>query len=519
MKPEQSHYDVVIVGGGHNGLTSAAYLAQAGKSVLVLERLPRTGGAAISAMAFSGLPVRVSRYAGLIGLMPAQVMRDLDLGVELRSRATASYTPWERGDRTGGLLVERPQGEATRQSLRELTGGDEEYAAWQTFGDRVSQLAKVIEPTLLEPLQLERDVRDQLDPSVWTDFVTEPLGHVIERTFADDVVRGVVATDGLIGTFAALDDPSLAQNRCFLYHQIGNGTGGWKVPVGGAGAISDALLRAARSAGAEVIVEAGVSRIAADGEHAEVTWDDGGRVRSVTAGQVLAGVAPWVLGILLGDPEAPDLKPAGAQVKINLLLDRLPQLRSGIDPAVAFGGTLHLAESYSQLQTAYAQAVAGQVPRVIPGELSCPSLTDPSILGGFHGQVLSYVGLLTPAGLFDQPNARAQAISGSLAAINSHLAEPIEGCLARDRDGNPCIEVKLPADVEADLAMPGGHIHHGDLAWPWAANRARLETPAQQWGVATDVANVFLCGAGARRGGGVSGIAGHNAAQAVLASS
>jgi len=517
MKSEQSHYDVVIVGGGHNGLTSAAYLARAGKSVLVLERLPRVGGAAVSAPAFAGLPVRLSRYSDLVSLLPEQLIRELDLGVELRSRTTASYTPWLRDGQSGGLLVERPEGEGTRASLRELTGGDDEYAAWQEFYGRVRRFAEVLQPTLLEPLVLERTIREQVDAATWADFVTEPIASVIERTFLNDVVRGVVATDALIGTFAALDDPSLIQNRCFLYHLIGNGKGEWKVPVGGMGAVTEALLKSARQAGVEVIVEAGVSRITSDGDHAEVTWDDGGRVRSATARHVLSNVAPWVLGILLGEPDAPELKPAGSQVIINLLLDRLPQLKSGLDPTVAFAGTLHLAETYTQLQAAYDQAAAGHVPRLIPGEVLCHSLTDDSILGGFPGHTLSYFGMHTPAALFEQPHARAQAVSGALAAINSYLAEPIEGCLARDTSGFPCIEVKLPQDVEADLAMPGGHIFHGDLAWPWASNRARLETPAQQWGVATDLPNVFLCGAGARRGGAVSGIGGHNAAQAVLA--
>ena len=101
-----------------------------------------------------------------------------------------------------------------------------------------------------------------------------------------------------------------------------------------------------------------------------------------------------------------------------------------------------------------------------------------------------------------------------IAGLDAHLAEPFESCLAKDASGRPCIDAKIPQDLEHDLAMPGGHIFHGDLDWPWASNRARLETPAQQWGVQTDHAPVVLCGAGARRGGGVSGIAGHNAAQA-----
>ena len=106
----------------------------------------------------------------------------------------------------------------------------------------------------------------------------------------------------------------------------------------------------------------------------------------------------------------------------------------------------------------------------------------------------------------------------ALASLDAVLAEPLADCLATDADGRPCIEAKIPQDVENDLAMPGGHIFHGDLEWPWAPNRTRLDTPAQQWGVQTDIGSVLVCGSGSRRGGAVSGLGGHSAAQAVLAS-
>ena len=270
-----------------------------------------------------------------------------------------------------------------------------------------------------------------------------------------------------------------------------------------------------------MLTSAGVSAIRpGEGSPAEVDVHTVDGPRTVTATTVLANVAPWVLRILLGEPEDAASKPVGAQLKINLLLDRLPQLRSGVDPEVAFAGTLHLAEDYTEIEQAWADAAAGRVPTRMPGEVYCHSLSDPSILGsaapGTH--TMTYFGLHTPATLFEHDGEAAKklAVERALASLDEHLVEPISSVVARDAKGNPCIEAKIPQDIEADLAMPGGHIFHGDLDWPWAPHRARLDTPAQQWGVATGVDQVLLCGSGSRRGGAVSGLGGHNAAQAVL---
>ncbi|MGH3471358.1 MAG: phytoene desaturase family protein, partial [Nocardioidaceae bacterium] len=264
-----------------------------------------------------------------------------------------------------------------------------------------------------------------------------------------------------------------------------------------------------------------VRSIDADGTEATATYDYEGDTQVVSSRIVLSGVAPAVLDDLLGRSSATP-RPEGCQVKINLVLSRLPRWKSRIDPRVAFAGTLHVAEDYGQLEAAYETSTAGRVPDPMPGEFYCHSLTDESILSpelaakGY--QTLTYFGVHTPARLFEDGDRDTvdRAVDSALDALDQHLEEPIRECLARDSDGRPCLEAKTPQDIEHALNMPGGHIFHGDLQWPWLDDGAEQATAGQRWGVDTGVPNVLLCGSGARRGGAVSGLGGHNAAHAVL---
>ncbi|AYY13275.1 NAD(P)/FAD-dependent oxidoreductase [Actinobacteria bacterium YIM 96077] len=510
-----SRYDAVVIGGGHNGLTAAAYLADAGYSVLVLERLDQAGGAAVSTHPFRGVDARVSRYAYLVSLLPRQIVDELALPITLRQRRSASYTP------TGhtGLLVDTDDGldgtARTAASFADVTGSAGEYATWNDFHSRIAHAAARIFPTMTQPLISRESMRRLVDDDeTWRMLVDEPIGHTVTTAFGDDAVRGVVLTDALIGTFTDVHDTSLLANRCFLYHVVGNGTGDWDVPVGGMGAVSEALEHAARARGAAIHTGAVVTAVDPDGEVSFVDAD--GITHRVGAGHILAGCAPATLARLLG--EEPGTAPEGAQLKVNMLLRRLPRLRSGADPELAFGGTLHVNERSSQLRAAFAWARAGTIPHPAPCDVYCHSLTDDSVLGpslradGAHA--LTVFGLHMPARLFRDDNdaAREYATRAVLASLDSVLAEPIEDCLYTDVDGRACLEAHTPVDLEHELGLPGGHIFHGDLSWPFVEH----EDEAGRWGVETEHARVLLCGAGARRGGGVSGIPGRAAAMAVL---
>jgi phytoene dehydrogenase-like protein len=528
-------HDVVIIGGGHNGLTAAAYLARAGLSALLLERDDHLGGAAVSAEPFDGVDARLSRYSYLVSLLPRRIIDDLGLDVRLVRRRYSSYTP-DPTDPARGLLVDHEDDAASVAAFARV-GAEDDAAAWDAFSADTARLAARLFPTLTEPLPTRNEARTLVgDDRVWNELIEQPLGRTLDARFASDLVRGVVATDGLIGTFTDLDDPALDANRCFLYHVIGGGTGDWDVPIGGMGAVSGELARAAREAGAELVTEAEVLAV-----------DPSGRVRyrrreaehEVTAGTVLSNVAPAVLDRLLtiGSADAPLevppvvrerlrqlAAPEGAQVKVNLLVTRLPRLRdTEVVPEAAFAGTFHINELETQLAAAYRAGARGEIPSPLPCEIYCHTLSDSSILApelaasGAH--TLTVFGLHVPHRLlerFRNDELRKRLQDAVLESLNSVLAEPVEDLIATDAAGRPCIETKTTLDLEDALRMPGGNIFHGPLSWPWAEADAPLATAAERWGVATRHPRILVCGSGAVRGGAVSGIGGHNAAMAVL---
>ncbi|WP_431778694.1 phytoene desaturase family protein [Microbacterium aurantiacum] len=519
-------HDVVIVGGGHNALTAAAYLARAGHSVVVIEQLAHAGGAAVSEQPWAGVDARLSRYSYLVSLLPRRIIDDLGLALSLKRRRYSSYTP-DPGDPARGILIDTQDAAATASSFARVTGSASEAERHARFGARLGPLAASVFPTMTEPLRRRSEIAARVtDAALWEGIVERPLGELLRASYDSDIARGIALTDGLIGTFAASDDHSLRQNRCFLYHVIGGGTGDWDVPVGGMGQVTAALERAARGAGAEIRTHAEVVSVTPEGE-VEIAGEHAGTVRGRL---VLSGVGPSVLAALLRAGGAPTTdaasapSPEGAQVKVNMLLRRLPRLRDAtVAPEAAFAGTFHINETLSQLDAAHARASGGEIPDPLPAEIYCHSLTDPSILGpelrASGAQTLTLFGLHVPHRLVagrDRDTARRELLAAAERSLDAVLAEPIADCIHEAPDGTPCVEAKTTADLEAGLGMTGGDIFHGDLSWPWAEDDEALDTPAERWGVATAHERILVCGSASHRGGAVSGLGGHSAAHAAL---
>ncbi len=499
--------DVAIIGGGHNGLVAACYLAKAGLTVRLFEAGEELGGATASERVFEGIDAKLSRYSYLVSLLPDEIVRDLGLNFETITRRISSFTPFKsEAGRDEGLLISNDWNDA--DSAFASLGLDRDARSWRTLYGEIASVAPAIAGTFLSPLPTRDEMRKKIGSEAFDLLFTVPLGRTLLDRFDDDRVRGIVLTDGLIGTFTDAFDPELLVNRCFLYHLVGNGDGQWKVPRGGMGALVSELKRVALSHG--VVIETGRAVESIKGRH--VHFKD----ESVEARFIVAACSPTELARLQGGESTLPVT-QGSQVKINMVLKQLPRLRSGVDPKDAFAGTFHIDESFDQLQRAFVAASGGSLPNPIPAEIYCHTLTDPSILApelaaaGYH--TLTLFALHTPYHLFVGENEKVkdEVRRRLLEQINSYLLDPIEECLARDVRGDLAIEIKSPLDLEEEIGLPLGNIFHADLTFPWREDHETI-----RWGSETEFENVFLAGAGSRRGGGVSGIGGQNAAMAIL---
>jgi len=519
-----TRYDAVIVGCGHNGLVAAAYLANAGQSVLVLERNDWLGGGTASQRVFPDHDAWLSRYACLVSLLPPVILDELGIQFETRRRSVASFTAYERDGAPRGLVISNVDESRSKASMRELTGGDRAWDGYQALLRLEGAMAAQAWPSLLQPIRTRRYWADRftataLEREAWESFVERPLGEAIERHVQDDVLRGLLFTDGKIGVFSNAHDPSLIQNRCFLYHVIGQGTGEWKVPVGGMRTLVDGLIRRAQDGHARLEANSPVLGVHDLGKRHAVVFEHDGHEQTVDADRVLVNAGPRTFAKLFGREYAPIATDEGSVMKVNMLLRRLPRLRApGITPADAFAGSFHVDEGYAAMETSYRQAEAGGLPDLPPFETYCHTLTDDSILSpalradGY--QTLTLFGLDAPYRAFtkDGEDRKAEVQRRYLAALNRITAEPFEDCLARDSKGGLCIEIKSPQDLEKELDLDLGNIFHNSLSWFFTDDLEEDGT----WGVETDMRGVYRCGSSALRGGAVSGVPGFLVARRIF---
>jgi len=370
-----------------------------------------------------------------------------------------------------------------------------------------------------EQADFQTQMSTRFEKEAWKSFVEEPLGWVIERYAEHDALRGLLMTDGKIGVHTHPHDPSLLQNRCFLYHVIGGGTGEWRVPVGGMRSLVDSLLESCRRAGVTVQSSSEVTHVELGPSQHTVTFMHEGTVHEVAADHVLVNAGPRTFAKLLDQDWLPASTDEGSVVKINMLLTRLPKVKaSGVRSEEAFAGSFHIDEGYAQMQTSYTDSVKGNIPIPAPGEMYCHTLTDPTILGddlqrkGY--QTLTLFGLDMPYRLFETDHdARKTRVKHLyLEGLDRICDEPFADCLARDRNGELCIEIKTPQDLEREVDLDQGNIFHNTLSWFFAERAEDIG----RWGVETEFPRVYRAGSSALRGGAVSGIPGHNAARCIL---
>lgn len=519
----EKKYDAIVIGSGHNGLVAAAYLAKAGKSVLVLEKNETFGGATASQQVFPDYEAWLSRYSYLISLLPAKIIDDLGLQFETRRRTTASFTPWkDSAGKPRGLVLSNIDLDRSRDSMYQMTGRHRDWERYQEFLSLQSRIAKLIWPSMLNRLRSRASFKDQLqtqeDRAAWNAFVEQPLGESIEAYAEHDALRGLLMTDGKIGVFTHAHDPNLLQNRCFLYHIIGNETGEWRVPVGGMASLVNSLLKQCQKLGVDLKSNANCVHLETGHPFHEVTFESDAVVHAVSGENILVNAGPGTFDRLLGQPTEPKLEDEGSVVKINMLLKRLPKLKAtDVSAEEAFAGSFHIDEGYRQMEVSYESARRGEVPDPSPGEVYCHTLTDGSILSpelqerGFH--TLTLFGLDMPWRLFesDHENRKQRVADLFLSGLNELCEDSFEECLARDADGRPCFEIKTPQDLHAEVGLDQGNIFHNALSWFYGE-----ESQVGSWGVETDHPRVFKAGSSAMRGGAVSGIPGHNAAMCIL---
>ncbi len=514
-------YDVAIIGGGHNGLVAAAYLARAGRSVVVLERRPVVGGAAVSERPF-GPDYLMTSLSYVVSLLPEQMVRDL----RLREFGYHVYPqgPYFAPRRDGGYLS------LDRERIATFAKADADaYERWEAWlaglGRLVGPLLQRVPPRLgskrpkdlldqaaLLPILRSIDVRAAFD---LTRLFTSSVADLVEDWFTSDAMRGLLSVSGVIGTWAGPRSAGTA--FVMLHHHLdpsGSSAAGGGFPRGGMGAVTRALADSARAHGATILTDAEVARVEVrDRTVTGVTLVDG---RSIASRTVITTAHPAISFLRLVDRSElpPDFvrdieswKSRSGTVKVNFAVDRLPVFTAhpAPDPQI-YGGTIVLAESLDEIEASFQEAVRGQAATDPFADICIPSVFDDTLAPPGH-HVISAFTQWVPHTWADVPDATA------LGSYADRLVDRLERLAPGFASSIVDRQVLGPHEMQAEYGLVGGNIFHGELS-PGQLFHCR---PAAGYAdLTTPIRGYYQAGSATHGGGGVTGIPGRNVVRRIL---
>jgi phytoene dehydrogenase-like protein len=519
-------YDVVVIGGGHNGLTAAAYLARAGRSVLVLERRHVLGGAAVTEEVFPAFRFSVCSY--VVSLLRPEIIRELDLprhGLEILP-LDGTFTPMPNGDYLWRVNDHaKTRREIARHSKLDAEAYDEYGRAMVEMGRFVKPILSMLppDPTSLDPrgltqllLLLNRFRRmSRQDQYNQIQLMTMSAVDFLDQWFETDVLKATMSASGIIGTFLGVRSPGTAY--VLLHHYMGEIDGAfrsWGFARGGTGAISNAIAGAARQAGVEIRSETEVASILVrDGRASGVVLKNGDEI---TASLVVSSLDPRLTFRRLLEPrhlpgdfleDVDRYKFRGSSAKVNLALDALPDFTCLPGAGPHLRGAISISPSVEYMERAFDEAKYGRFSRRPYLDMVIPSLTDPSVAPpGKH--VMSCFVQYAPYHLADgtwdeQREAFGDTVIDTLAEYAPNIRHII-----RHR------QVVTPLDLEREWALSEGNIFQGELT----LEQLFFLRPAPGWAqYRTPIGNLYMCGSATHPGGGIMGAPGRNAAMKILA--
>ncbi len=520
-------YDAIVVGGGHNGLVTACYLARAKWKVLVLERRYVVGGACVTEETFPGFKVSTAAYVN--SLFRPEIIRDLklrDYGFELLERNPSSFSPFP----DGRYLMLGADAAFNAREIAKFSARD--AASYPQYVAMLERVAAVIEPTLIQtpPNPVKPGIGDllslgrlglsvkSLDGSMGeaVEILTGAARPILDRWFESEELKATLATDAIIGAFAA---PSMPGTAYVLFHHVMGETNGargvWSYVKGGMGGLTQALAKAATDLGVEIRTEAEVSRILVeDGSAVGVVLANGDELR---ARRIASNVDCRLTFEQFIDPrqlppefvsELKRIDYSSASAKINVALDALPNFTAcpGGAPGPQHRGTIHLCPDQDYIERSYDAAKYGHASSEPVVECTIPSAVDPTVAPqGKH--VMSMFCQYAPyhvAGGWTE--AAKNAFADRCFAVVERYAPGFTAAVI-DR------QVLSPPDIERTFNLTGGNIFQGAMS----LNKLFMFRPAPGYAdYRTPIKHLYLCGSAAHPGGGVMGAPGWNAAREML---